>query len=778
MTNPKIGRGINRVAFVGSYLPRQCGLATFTHDLCEAFAAAHPQTHCLAVPVNDREEGYDYPPRVRYEIHEKQLDTYLQAAEYLNLNNTDLVCLQHDFDTFGGPGGSHVLSLLRNTNAPVVTTLHAVPPDPQEEAMRVMRELAQISKRLVVMSRRGRDLLQNTYGVPPEKIDLIAHGIPDVPFVDPSFYKEQFDAEGKRVLMTFGLLSADKGIEQAIRALPKILERCPDVVYMVVGATHPQERQRDGEAYRFSLERLAESLGVEQHFKIYNRFVNPDELAQFIGAADIYLTPYLNPEQVTSGTLAYAVGAGKAIVSTPYGHAEELLADGRGCLVPFKDHNAIAKKVLTLFDNKAEHTAMRKRAYLHGREMVWDKTARHYMACFDKATDAHPSSLATATRMADHLPDDDLPLINLQHVLWLTDDTGILAHAQHAVPDYSGGYLTTDNAHGLTLASLLEQLAEEIIIDTSELTKRYFAFLHHAWDANAQRYRDWMPYDRQWPNGGGAAQITQACVWWAAGTALARCDDDGLLQLAGKLFEPCLTQAATLSELDAIAYTLIGLDEYTHRFSGDRAATTVRTHLAGQLFDCLKLNTTPDWHWFTPRFTPGSARLAHALIASGRGLHQPEMIAAGLRSLRWLVDLQSSEDGYFSPINPANTDTDSDNHTQHTHTAPQPADAYAMVAACLEAYRVTGDPHWENDATWAFEWFLGRNDSGTPLYDSASGGTRDALDNDRASDHQSAQATLAFQLALAELSLNQNITPQPAGEDPASKTESVLSFPS
>ena len=370
---------------MSDYVPRKCGIATFTADLRAAVAAAYPESRCFAVPVNDIEEGYDYPEEVRFEIEEQDLSSYQRAADFFNINNVDVVCLQHEFGIFGGPSGSHVLALLHELKMPVVTTLHTLMPNPNADQRRVMQELIARSTRLVVMAERGRQMLQETYQAPPAKIDLIPHGIPDIPFVDPTYYKDQFAVEGRLVLLTFGLLSPNKGIEHMLNALPEILADFPNVVYIVLGATHPNLLREQGEAYRLSLERLAKKNKVQKHVIFYNRFVELEELKEFIGAADIYLTPYLNEAQITSGTLAYSFGAGKAVVSTPYWHAQELLAEDRGVLVPFGDAPAIAREVIGLLRDDTRRHAIRKNAYRLGREMVWSNVAQMYMRSFECA---------------------------------------------------------------------------------------------------------------------------------------------------------------------------------------------------------------------------------------------------------------------------------------------------------------------------------------------------------------------------------------------------------
>ena len=344
-----------RIAFVGDYLPRKCGIATFTHDLRHAVAEL-VTAPCLVVPVDDIADGYDYPPEVRFQIAEQELDSYRRAADFLNFSNVDVVSLQHEFGIYGGQSGSHILAFLRDLRVPVVTTLHTVLATPDVTQRRVMEQLVMLSTRLVVMTERSREMLSSVYGVPENKIDLIAHGIPDAPFPNPVLCKDQFGVEGKYVALTFGLLSPNKGIENVLKALPDVISDFPDFVYLILGATHPSLVRTEGERYRISLERTAKELGIQKHVIFYNRFVELDELTKFIGAADLYITPYLHAAQAVSGTLAYAFGCGQAVISTPYWHAEELLADGRGVLVPFADSPAIGRAITGLLhDDQRRH---------------------------------------------------------------------------------------------------------------------------------------------------------------------------------------------------------------------------------------------------------------------------------------------------------------------------------------------------------------------------------------------------------------------------------------
>jgi glycosyltransferase involved in cell wall biosynthesis len=752
MSNSSTSSSLNRVAFIGNYLPRQCGIATFTTDLCEAIATEYHETTCIAVPVNDTPAGYPYPSRVRFELTEKDIDSYRRAADFLNINNVDLVCLQHEYGIFGGRAGSHILALLRELRMPIVTTLHTILREPDPDQRRVLEEVAGLSDRLVVMSQRGVEFLHDIYGVPAEKIDLIPHGIPDVPFVDPSFHKDLFGVEGKIVLLSFGLLSANKGIENVISALPDILAKHPNVVYIILGATHPHVIQHDGETYRLSLQWLAQEKGVESSVIFYNRFVSLEELIEFIGAADIYITPYLNAAQITSGTLAYTVGAGKAVISTPYWYAEEMLAEERGVLVPFADPTALAKEVITLLDNESGRHAMRKRAYLFGRDMIWPEVARRYRETFDRARAERRyfSPVDFVVKPLDKRP-RELPSIKLDHLHNMTDRTGMLQHALFTVPNYSEGYTTDDNARALMVGSLLEELGHR---EASTLSSRYLAFISYAFNPETGRFRNFMDYQRNWLEASGSDD-SHGRVLWALGMMLGRSNTPALHSMAGRLFEQTLPAILKTTSPRSWAFALIGIHEYLHRLAGDRRASQIRKKLAGRLLDLYKTNNSEKWHWFEDRLTYCNAALPHALLLCGQWIPDDAMTAAGLESLTWLTDLQRSkgEGHHFVPIGSNGFYRKGGKRARFDQ---QPVEAQATVSACLEAYRITGDKHWRKEAGRAFDWFSGRNDLNLPVYDPTTGGCRDGLHPDRANENQGAESTLAYLHALLELRLAEN----------------------
>ena len=743
---------IRKVAFLGDYLPRKCGIATFTTDLRCAVAKEFPALQCLVVPVNDRTEGYDYPPEVRFEIAEQDLPSYLRAADFLNITDVDVVCVEHEFGIFGGPAGSHVLALLRELQMPIVTTLHTVLREPNDEQRRVMRELIRRSTRLVVMSERGKEFLRDIYHCPENKIDLIPHGIPDMPFADPNYFKDEFGVAGKQVLLTFGLLSPNKGIEYALRALPEIILDFPNIVYIVVGQTHPNLLRHEGEAYRLSLERLAKDLGVQKNVVFFNRFVELEELMRFIGAADIYLTPYLTEAQITSGTLAYAFGAGNAVVSTPYWHAAELLTAERGKLVPFRDAPAIAVAVVDLLRDETLRHTMRKNAYKLGREMIWSRVAQLYEKSFEQARQDHSfvGRKSSPIKTLDEQP-GQLPEMKLDHLFRMSDSTGIFQHASFTVPNFAEGYCTDDNARALVLSVMLQKLGHGSPQMCAHAAT-YAAYLNYAFDRQSGRFRNFMSFERRWLEEVGSEDC-QGHALWALGLCVSQAGQGSYQMLAAQLFEQALPVAAEFSSPRAWAFTLIGIDEYLRRFGGDRRANHIRDTLTTRLMQSIGDTANDEWFWFEEVASYANAKLPHALILSGRCMNNGTLLETGLKSLRWLVKVQTSGVGAFRPVGSNGFFRRGQERAQFDQ---QPIEAQATISACIEAYHATGDMFWVAEARRAFEWFLGRNDLGLALYDAGTGGCRDGLHVDRLSQNQGAESTLAFLLSLAEMQALQN----------------------
>lgn len=735
------------IALIGNYLPRRCGIATFTSDLLGSLSSEAPETDCWAIVMNDVPEGYPYPSQVRFELNYKNLRDYRLAADFLNMNQVDAVCLQHEFGIFGGDYGCHVLELLRNLRMPVVTTLHTLFTQPDSGQRAILKELGRSSDRLVVMSRKAEETLKEVYEIPAEKCVMIPHGIPDVPFVDPNYYKDQFAVEGRKVILTFGLVSPGKGIEYMIDALPVIAGKHPEIVYIILGATHPNVKREQGEAYRLSLHRRARDLHMESHVIFHNRFVDFKELCEFIGAADIYVTPYLNKEQIVSGSLAYALGAGKAAISTPYWYAEEILGDGRGITVPFRDSNSLAARVIYLLDNEVERHGMRKRAYTFCRDMIWKEVARRYLELLIEVKNERElcPRVTFYAKTLGAVP-LELPRPNLRHLNLMTDDVGMLQHAKFVVPDRSYGYCTDDNARAL-IAALM---AQDLVPDDSalvDLACRYVGFLHHAFNETIGRFRNFMGYDRRWLEEYGSEDSHGRAIW-GLGMAAALSKSESLSGAAISIFEQALTVMDDFRFPRAWAFGLVGIHAYLRRFSGDSEVRRVRESLANRLFDLYQANATDDWPWIEDTVTYANGKIPQALLLSGQWLQRGEMIEAGLRSLEWLVRIQTDPKGHFVPIG---------NHGWFSRNGErarfdqQPIEAQSMIDACIEAYNITRDEKWIDEARLCFDWFLGKNDLNVHLYDYKTGGCCDGLTANGANRNQGAESTLAWLLSLLSL---------------------------
>lgn len=744
---------LKKITFIGNYSPRKCGIATFTTDLCESFARKFPNILCHVVAMNDVPTGYAYPDRVRFEITERDIDSYKRASEFINSSATDVVCLQHEYGIFGGKEGSYILTALHAIKAPIVTTFHTVITNPTLRQEKVLKEIAEMSQFIVVMTNKAKELLITQFAVPAEKIIVIAHGIPEIDFIDPSFYKDQFAVEGKTVLLTFGLLSPNKGIEYAIRALPSIVKKFPTVIYIVLGQTHPNLLKTEGENYRISLQRLATELGVEQHVRFHNRFVSLEDLKEFLVMADIYITPYLAEQQIVSGTLAYSFGAGNAVVSTPFWHAAELLADGRGVLVPFKNAEAISKAVCTLLSNDAKRDAMRKKAFLLGKQMRWSTIVTLYNDVFVQAREKKPTShrhiksiepLALETR--------DLPDIKIDHLIRMTDSTGMLQHARYSFPNYHEGYCTDDNARALILQSYLHEMAVEPVQDIERIGYIYLAFLSYAFDEQSGRFRNFLNYRREWMETIGS-EDSHGRSLWALGTCIGRSPYSGFQKLTTELFEKAITGTELFTAPRAWAFSIIGIQEYLRRYPDDNNVKHICLKLSTKLHECFLQNSDSDWKWFEQSLTYDNAKLAQALIVSGRLFADNSMLSDGLLSLKWLCELQSDEKNNFRPVG---ADAFYQRHGKFPLYDQQPIEAYATVSACIEAYRATKSTAWYDEAWKAFQWYLGRNSLSRTLYDPQTGGCCDALHRDRVNFNQGAESTLSYLLALAEMTSIRN----------------------
>ncbi|HYQ14316.1 MAG TPA: glycosyltransferase family 4 protein [Polyangiaceae bacterium] len=735
---------MRKLAFVGNHLPRQCGIATFTTDLSRFVAQAAPNMESLVVAMNDAGQAHAYPEQVRFEVAEDEIAAYRRAAQYLNASGVEVVSLQHEYGIFGGKCGNNVLSLLRELRMPVVTTLHTILTQPSALQRATLDQVIALSERVVVMSEHGESTLQSLHGVAKAQIDVIPHGIPLAP--QGARGKSHLGFAGQRVILTFGLLSPDKGVEFVLEAMPAILQQHPSAVFVVVGATHPHVKERHGEAYRLELQSRVRRLGIDDNVVFHDRFVDDGELTDFLAAADIYVTPYLNPQQSTSGTLARAVAAGRAVVSTPYWHARELLADGRGLLVPVGDAPAIAKAVNRLLGDDVERAAVGRRAAEHAAGSSWPVVARSYLRSFEHALEGQRRrrTLPASWQLAAPA---DLPEVNLDHLRAMTDDTGLIQHATFDVPRYAEGYCLDDNARALLLMTLVEEASTARPRLSRAAAARYLAFVAYAFDRPSGRFRNFMSYGRLWLEDIGSEDSHGRAVW-ALGAVVGRSAEPSRQGLARELFLAALPPLTSFSSPRAWAYSLLGINEYLRAFRGDSGAESLRQALVDKLVALHGVHATPDWPWFEEFLTYSNARLSQALIVSGEAMGNAQLSRVGLETLGWLAEMQISAEGHFAPVG--------SNGFHHKGAIKaefdqQPVEAGAMVSACLDALRVSGDARWTKYGRRAFDWFLGHNHLRLPLYDASTGGCRDALHRDRRNENQGAESTLSFLLALSEL---------------------------
>ncbi len=740
-------KSIQRIGFIGNYLPRRCGIATFTHDIHGAVSTAAPNIETCVVAMTDPGRTYDYPRAVRFQVHEEKVNDYVQAAKFLNNADIDVVSLQHEYGIFGGQAGGNIIELLSRLEMPLVTTLHTVLEKPTLTQRDVMDRIIDISAKVVVMSEKGYEFLRSVHAVPARKIEIIPHGIPDFPFLETHHAKAKFGFDGKMIILTFGLLSPSKGIETVIDAMPRIIKSCPNAVYVILGATHPKLVRHQGEAYRDSLMARAREVGVEDHVVFFNQFVDQATLLDFISMCDVYVTPYLNETQMTSGTLAYSFGLGKAVVSTPYWHAKELLSDGLGILVPFRDPEAMSIEIAGLLTNDVRRHSMRKRAYAESRSMTWAQTAKRYLAVFETSRERaeillpiDPIVSGSSRNQGPAIPD-----IQIGHFLSLCDSTGMLQHAVHAVPDRAHGYCIDDNARALLFSTALANSGEAQLSET--MTARFAAFIQHGWNSDTRRFRNFMSYDRRWLEETGSEDSHGRTLW-----ALAECarkdTNPSRRRWAAALFKTALPTVEQFSSPRAWAFSLLGLDTYCTLVGEDLFANRMRNVLANRLMSLFAANESKDWVWFEDSLSYDNARLPQALIQTGLTTRTQSYVRVGLRSLRWLMSLQTTSSGYFRPVG---TRSFGGLRKKPEAFDQQPVEASATISACLAASRADDGAEWVAGAMRAFSWFLGENDLHTTLIDSDTGSCLDGLHSDRPNENKGAESALSYLLGLAEI---------------------------
>jgi glycosyltransferase involved in cell wall biosynthesis len=727
------------VAFISSFPPRRCGIATFTSDLIKnVVLAAKGQFEPLVVAMrSDNELKYNDP--VKFEIREGVKSDYICAADYINFSHVDLVSVQHEFGLFGGEAGSYLSLLLNRLNAPVITTLHTILDEPSPDYYESLVEVCGASYKVITMNKRGVSMLQDIYRVPEKKIELVPHGIPDLPFVDNNYYKHKFGMEGRRTILTFGLLSSNKGIEFMLRAMPAIIEAEPSVLYIILGMTHPSILKQEGESYRFSLQRIVKELGLQGHVIFHNRFVKDEELSNFLCAADIYVTPYLSREQLTSGTLSFAVGTGKAVVSTPYWAAMELLADGRGKLVEFGDSKQMAEAIVEILRNDSLFYSLRRQAYDYGRSRTWPKIGQAYWKLFN-AKDL-PARVTTRTIASITEPGSsiEVPEPSLVHLKKLTDETGLLQHAKFTIPCREHGYCTDDNARALI--AMTKYCAQYSEPEALRLLDTYLSFIMYAQGSDGS-VRNFMNFDRSWCNN-EPANDAFGRVLWALGTVLAKPPLPSYLSIIKDCFDRSVSHVQKQSPR-GMAYLILGMSDYLEQFPG---ASDIKRHMAmaaDKLVALYERNSYPDWQWFEDRLAYDNAVIPNALFVAGLTFGDEKYLEVANKTCEFLL-ANTFNGKHFSFVG---CDGWFKRGGTRTVFDQQPIEAASTIMMLRAAYDATKNTRFLKLQRKAFDWFLGENDLHIPLYDFRTKGCCDALMPGGVNINQGAESIVSFLLGL------------------------------
>ncbi len=746
MLNPRKKETLGKIAVVGNYLPRACGIATFTTDLSQSLAKElKSEKNLINVAIDDTAEGYNYPPQVKFRIRQNIESDYFWAADYLNANQYDAVIVQHEYGIYGGENGSYILNMIKCLKMPVITNLHTILETPSGEQKIIIQNLAKYSDKLLVMSQKAIELLTNIYEIDENSISFIPHGIPDTTFKSPGIFNQNFGFKNKDIILTFGLLGPNKGIESMIEAMPLIVEKHPETMYVILGQTHPHILEESGDSYRHNLQQLINKLGMENHIIFHNHFVNIETLIKYIQTAKIYSIPYLKKEQITSGTLAYALGLGTAVVSTPFWHAEELLSNNRGKLVPFNTPTAMAKEINNLLSNNQELETIRVKGYQYGRSITWKEVAKMHLKVISQIKERKAIENFQKSEIKSDKIFNDLPEINLSHLKTLTDDTGLLQHAKYNVPNLHHGYCVDDNARGLIATVKYYSLKKEK--DVLNLIKKYLGFLFYAFNTENGRFRNFMSYERRWLELAGSEDSHSRSLW-ALGITVKDAPDTSIRNMAMRLFLEALPAIDTFTSPRAWAYSILGLQSYLSIYSGDISARKIHNELVEKLYELFKNNSSSDWMWFENKATYANAILPHALIIAGNQMSNPDIHHTGIQTLKWLLKIQTSSNGHLSVIG-NNGWLDSEGN--RAVFDQQPIEVKRLIDACLDAYITTEDKNWLKESEKCLGWFLGQNDLQLTICDYKTGGCFDGLESQGINSNQGAESTLSWLISVINI---------------------------
>ncbi len=718
-----------KIAYLGTYPPRECGIATFTYDLVSAINKKfNPRTQAEIIAINDNGSSlYNYGEEVKHQINQTDIEDYINVAKKINEDDEiSVVNLQHEFGLFGGEYGEYIIPFLESLKKPVVATFHSVLPNPEKKQKNVVRAIAERTKGIIVMADSAIDILNKDYGIDRKKIHKIHHGVPDIkPVPNKEKMKEELRLGGKFVLATFGLLSKGKGIEYAIKALPEIVKEHPEVIYLVIGETHPQVRKNEGERYRNSLLKMVQKLGLKKNVKFYNKYLTLDEIIKYLQIADIYITPSLDPNQIVSGTLAYAVSSGTPIIATKYAHAKELITENRGVLVDFKNHKQIEKALNYLINNKRLMEEMGENSYKYGRNMVWNKVASDHMNVFRKITE----------NIDMHYP---IPEIKLNHLKKMTDTTGIIQHSKHSVPDRDTGYTLDDNARALIVAVKYHDLFKDKTL--LNLITIYTAFIKHCLKENGN-FHTTMNYNHDFVDEPESEDSYGRAIW-ACGVLINSSVYENIVSNAKFTMDNALKIFDKIESPRAIAFTILGVYEYYKRFDNEDLKEKIKK-LADKLVKLYENEGSKDWKWFEPYLTYSNGVLPECLFYAYDIIKDEKYLDIAAESLGFLKEITIvnkkvvliGHDGWYRK------------NGKRAIYDQQPIDAGSLVRAFLAAYKITKSKAYYDNAILSFEWFLGRNSLNRRIYDDITGGSFDGLNPKEINLNQGAESTISYIMA-------------------------------
>ncbi len=725
-----------KVAFIATYPPRKCGIGTFTKNLYHSVInKENPDENHIdgfVVALNDHDQKYDYPKEVKYTIRQEHQRDYLKAAKSINISGADLCILEHEYGIFGGKDGVYVLPLIHRLEIPLLVTLHTVLKNPSYNEKLILQEICKMAYKVVVMSKKASEFLMTIYGVPEEKIAFIEHGVPDLKF-NRELTKSEFKLEDKKILMTFGFLSRNKGIETVIKALPEVVKKHPDVLYMVLGKTHPNVIRHDGEEYRNYLLRLVKEMNVENHVFFLNEHMTQKELFKYLSAADIYITPYLNEAQITSGTLSYAIGVGTGVISTPYWHAAELLADGRGRLFDFGDFKGLAYILNDLLGHPDKLNELRRRAWEYGRKITWPKIGEQYARLFREIKDKGIKVIPTRETVVDPFL---LPPFSLAHVQRLTDDTGILQHAKYGIPNLKEGYCLDDNARALLMVLKAYQQKKDPV--ALELLPIYLSYIHYMQNTDGS-FRNFMSFNRNYLDKKGSEDAFGRAIW-ALGYLIRYAPNDAYYQTGMEIFSKAYTHFSELKSIRGISNTILGISHYLLHRPTDENMLSVLKNISYKLLEAYDKHKTTEWKWFEPVLTYDNGLMPHALLHAAEILKDENIKNVGIETMDFLTEVTFKE-GYLSIIG---NEKWYHRGEERSEFAQQPIDALAMVLMFYQAFLLTEDKNYLDKLYKSFMWFLGENELRLSLFDFETKGCCDALEKDGINRNQGAESTLSY----------------------------------